>query len=533
MQNRIQQDSAFRGFPHDILRLVFCYTDSETTMAAYQSCGMFKDAIVLRCYRGLTQEYGIPEQVVAQLQSPVPLFLRLTNLIQNKVSQADYARFIADCQNGDVDVLLQPWYFYPYNAEFQQQFLADLDSCENGVKVHYLEKAIKVGNLQLVKLLVEKYQVDLSSNNRYVMYALECHHTQLARYLLNNKADDVLALRSALHSGEVAFARYLIANHGAVVDREALLGAQGGGNIEAIKFCLEEHNVEPQSNTVSAVAKTGNITLVKDLISQDARVIMYCLHAAVSSGSFELLELFLARGLRPSIEHVNEAASRGNLAMVQLLHSDEIQLTGETLLNSVRSKNISLVQYCMSSGVQLTQTAMNTAASQADIAMFDFIRTHQFTPDQETLLCAMSSKSIAFVRMLIETYHLEPDALCFSRAVCCQELLEYLSEKYQTLDASSIKMDCVLVARCSTLRCLQIMVKHGAKPNGETMRGAMSREGDVVLMAYLIKEFDIDPNAVIDVQKSEYNAYLYERFRPSKVTAFVDTVRGLFNRLPW
>lgn len=420
MQNRTQKESDFGMFSRDLLRLIFNHADIETTMAAYQSCGMFKDAIVPRCYRELEQQFKIPQEVINKLQSPVRLLFRLVKLGQadsSPLSRTNQERFIANCQNGDIDQLLQPWWFYPFKADLQQQFIEHLESraCTDAVKQIYLSEAVAVGNFELVKLLVEQYKV---TNNlcQFLVFPLENAHTKMAVYLLEKGI---------------------------------------GSGHENVREALEQ-------------GKAGSypIYIGRDTYRYQAVIS----HKEESEGG----------GLKLKIESVSKAKKAPS---------------------------------CIVRKLQL-------------VARFENLVPIGTTPDVESLALAIDAKRLDFVKRLIEEYKLVPNDVCFNKAVTCLDILEYLSENFPQLKALTQTLHEV-AGKCS-LRTAQILIKHGAEPDQATMNRATYYGGNIVLVDYLFKTYNLRHN---NPQAGAYIDYLYERHHPSRVSTLVNTVRGVFGRL--
>jgi len=139
-----------------------------------------------------------------------------------------------------------------------------------------LKAAAEIGDLELVKLLIEQ-GADVKANNNYALrYASENGHLEVVKLLIEHGADvkayDNYAIRHASAKGHLEVVKVLI-EHGADVkdnDNYAIKWASDRGHLEVVKLLIEHGaNVQIALNNCSYSNKKFILDFIEKKLNND------------------------------------------------------------------------------------------------------------------------------------------------------------------------------------------------------------------------------------------------------------------------
>jgi hypothetical protein len=373
----------------DINATIACLqVDKKTRQAFYDHVLTF----VLRPWRQkLQQEFSIPTSTIETLQSPHLAYQRLSVLANHTDRDMHklYKKMRYVIADSEQSAILNPWLFFPYTPESQEQFKAHLEKEDKAFREYYLDLATQVGNLALVQFMVEEYHLKV-----------QFYH-----------------FRSACLSGNIKLVQYFLSKHGFIPKARELYEAAASGNLALVTLLAETFSVDLNPyQSLDCAASSGSLEVVnyfrqKDSNEPDASTVS----AALSSGNLALVSTL---HLAPNPENLDfDVCQEGrlNLELIDYLSQHRGYIpTAKTLDAALAIADQDLVDYLMN--VHHIQGSLSLCTRSGNIEFVKgIIKNNRGVPDLEWLLNAICSGNVALVKFLITAYHLDPRHINFSR----------------------------------------------------------------------------------------------------------------------
>ena len=240
---------------------------------------------------------------------------------------------------------------------------------KNGAKVDikYLNEAIDVGSLPVVKCLMEK-GVDINWQSRF-------------------GEDPVIR---GIHKGNASVVAYLIkkgSEEGLKIDIRYLNEAIDAGNLQVVQ-CVVDCGVNLNRSSWFSEApiirgiRKGNVAIVEYLISKGAKVDKNCLDVAIETGESSMVKCIVRQGV-----NANCGGSFDD---------------PPSIIKAIRLKNLDIVKCLVTSGAKINDRCMNEAVKTGKIEIVDyFISRCRSVRDSSFLLTAVEKRDINMAKYLI------------------------------------------------------------------------------------------------------------------------------------
>ena len=226
---------------------------------------------------------------------------------------------------------------------------------EQGIDVK-IDQALVVasanGHLEIVKYLVEYGANVNTQNDDSLLLATSLGKLEVVEYLIdhgaNVHANNDKIIIDAVKSGNLKLIKYLV-EHGAnvhILDDQVIVHACGvGGNLDIVKYLVEEHNIDVHSQDDKALiiaSRAKKFDIVQYLVDHGANVHAQddkALIVVSSNGSLKIVKYLVEHGadIHAQNDHaLINASSNGNLQIVKYLIDNGATIKDETILAAYR-----------------------------------------------------------------------------------------------------------------------------------------------------------------------------------------------------
>jgi len=243
----------------------------------------------------------------------------------------------------------------------------------------FLIHAVKTGNLESVKFVVELAGVDVNWTDRYdktpLVYGAENGHLEVVKFLVEVGAkiiidpEDAITITTPLHeaakNGHLEVVKFLISTKVDIVesvvedceDPSPLHLAIEGGHFELVKYFVEDQNANIEQKCLMSLDREYD---------ESEECTVYPLHIAAANGHLEIVEYLVKRGVDAnkytSYKHtaLSLAAKNNHLKVIEFLLDNGAKIkvfNNNTPLHvAARSGNLELIKYFVSKDPNIIET---------------------------------------------------------------------------------------------------------------------------------------------------------------------------------
>src|SRR3972149_5015286 len=184
-------------------------------------------------------------------------------------------------------------------------------------KVDEIEKAIEIGDIEVVKSVLRHCDVSSTLRNTSIEKAILYKNSKIALLLLQDPGtdpsyNDNVAIRYASSKGLIEVVRSLLQHPRVNPTTYAIQEASKNGHIDIVRLLLQDPRVDPSDNNNCAIQvaiKNGHIEIVRLLLSDPRVDPSACnnraLKTAVERGYTKIVKLLL-RDLRVDSDVIND-----------------------------------------------------------------------------------------------------------------------------------------------------------------------------------------------------------------------------------
>ena len=257
-----------------------------------------------------------------------------------------------------------------------------------------LKSAVNFGDLNKVRSIMDGKNtieaLDFKKGN-LVDLAARNGNLNVLKYFLEEKGIKPRSnlIKSSVESGHLDVVKYLLGDE--VVDKE--------GNVYKLKNGMKAYQID--GDAVSNAASKGNLDLVKYLVEKGAKIGFDAVSSAAFNGDLDLLEYLLSKGAEIG-DAVSIAAENNNLDLVKYLLSKGAEI-GDAVSNAAESGNLDLVEYLVEKGGKISDDAVLHAASIGNLDIIKYLLSKGKKIDMEYVVdSAAGSNNLKVIKYLVE-----------------------------------------------------------------------------------------------------------------------------------
>jgi hypothetical protein len=149
-------------------------------------------------------------------------------------------------------------------------------------------------------------------------------------------------------------------------------GAAAGQQWELLKWALSQNNQHTTSIfCLDFIAKSGNLTILKEAYSLLPSQCLCCIDAAIKSGNIDMVRWLISQGYKTDEDSCPRAAERGHLEMLKYLHSIGCAW-GRTYIRAVEG-GLDVLIWCHENGCPQSAVAFNVAAEVGSVTILQWL----------------------------------------------------------------------------------------------------------------------------------------------------------------
>ena len=342
------------------------------------------------------------------------------------------------------------------DAQFDYLLSHKLDA----LLIQYVRTGLKLNDYQIDKIATIRDLRDKYAYNRLLRVD---DHNELKKneYSLLNpaqkekyyeKMNDESKLKSAVNFGDLNKVRSIMDGKHTIEDLDFIKGnlvnrAASNGNLNVLKYFLEEKGIKPRSNLTTASVESGQLDVMKYLLGDEVvdkegnvyklkngmkayQIDDEAVSKAAKSNRLDLVKYLVEKGAEIG-DAVSYAAGTGNLELVEYLIEKGAIIGDSAVYHAAESNNLDLIKYLVKNGGKISDDAVSNAVGTGNLELVEYLVEKGAKIDGEDVDTAASWGHLHIVKYFVE----EKGARISDRTVSDAagsnnlDLVKYLVEK--------------------------------------------------------------------------------------------------------